>query len=287
MQRGSRGTVDDRCKATSHLALPPRNARALGVEPQTRTATEHSLCCCPHLCVFRVCDPAGPGPQAQGDFPVAGAGSTPHASQGTHMAMGGCPPGRRRAGRLRLAAGGEPNSDGLRPRHRPSDLQPQFARLRRTVRAQRRGTLWGRVLTGAWPLRPGNLCAPEVASSASSVLLTASLVCLPHLRFLHFELFDTGRVGTSVNYPAPGGSLPPGRWQQGGLLVSSTSPGPHGSVPTPLQYNVTPVDVETDIAGAWEGHAWEGHPMCCAAVGVALCLSSRLTLFRLLTRLAV
>ena len=86
-----------------------------------------------------------------------------------------------------------------------------------------------------------------------------------HLRFLQLELYDTGRVGSSVNYPFPQGSLPPGRWQQGGLLVSSTPPGPHGSVPSPLQFNVTPADVETDIAGALGGaQTRQGKPMCCS-----------------------
>jgi hypothetical protein len=95
--------------------------------------------------------------------------------------------------------------------------------------------------------RSGAVSGPSLRSS------DAASFGLFHHRFLSLELYDTGRVGSSVNYPLPQGTLPPGRWQQGGLLVSSTPPGPHGSVPSPLQFNVTPVDVETDIAGALGG----------------------------------
>jgi len=66
---------------------------------------------------------------------------------------------------------------------------------------------------------------------------------------LHLELFDTSRVGSVVNWPPAAGALPASQWQQGALLVSNKQQ-PRGTVPAPLQFNVTPSDVQTDVAGA-------------------------------------
>ena len=78
--------------------------------------------------------------------------------------------------------------------------------------------------------------------------LTAAAHALP-ARFLHLELFDTSRVGSVVNWPPAAGALPASQWQQGALLVSNKQQ-PRGTVPAPLQFNVTPSDVQTDVTGA-------------------------------------